>query len=464
MPMDSRSHPYIPNSAPQVRQAMLEAIGVARVEDLYQEIPAELQLNRRLNIPEGLMSEYDLRRHVEGILAKNVTCGEYANFLGAGCYQHFIPAVCDEINSRGEFLTAYAGATYSDHGKHQAWFEFQSLLAELVDMDVVSFPTYDWSTAASSAILMALRLTDRDEVIVTKNLNPEKLSQMNNQCGPAATIKQVAFDPKTGQMDLEDLRRLISSATGAVYFENPSYFGVVETQGAEIAEIAHAAGALVVTGVDPITLGILAPPSRYGADLVCGDAQTLGNHLLCGGGLCGFIASREDARTMEEYPTMLESIGRTEREGEMAFGWATNERTSYNKRDLTRDFTGTSTGLWAITAAVYMALMGPDGLQEVGETMLQKSRYAMKALSGINGVKVPMADSPVIKEFVVNFDDSGKTVKDINKALLSHQIFGGKDLSQEFPELGQSALYCVTEVTPKENIDRLVAALQEVLR
>jgi glycine dehydrogenase subunit 1 len=464
MSVNSRSHPYIPNSAPQVRQEMLEVIGVGSVEDLYQEIPTELQLNRRLNIPEGLMSEYDLRRHVDGILAKNVTCNEYANFLGAGCYQHFIPAVCDEINSRGEFLTAYAGATYSDHGKHQAWFEFQSLLAELIDMDVVSFPTYDWSTAASSAILMALRLTDRGEAIVPKNLNPGKLSQMNVQVGPAATIKQVSFDPKTGQMDLEDLKRLISNETGAVYFENPSYLGVVETQGAQIADIAHAAGAMVVTGVDPITLGVLTPPSQYGADIVCGDAQTLGNHLLCGGGLCGFIASHEDARVMEQYPTMLESVGRTEREGELAFGWATNERTSYSKRDLTRDFTGTSTGLWAITAAVYMALMGPEGMREVGETMLQKGRYAIKALSGIKGVRLPMADSPIIREFVVNFDDSGKTVKDINKDLLSHHVFGGKDLSQEFPELGQSALYCVTEVTPKENINRLAAALQEVLR
>jgi glycine dehydrogenase subunit 1 len=169
-------------------------------------------------------------------------------------------------------------------------------------------------------------------------------------------------------------------------------------------------------------------------------------------------------KVMEQYPTMLESIGRTEREGELAFGWATNERTSYSKRDLTRDFTGTSTGLWAITAAVYLALMGPEGMREVGETMLQKSRYAMNALSGIKGISLPMADSPVIREFVVNFDDSGKTVKDINRSLLAHRIFGGKDLSEEYPELGRSALYCVTEVTPKENIDRLGDALQEVLR
>jgi glycine dehydrogenase subunit 1 len=457
-------YPYIPNSTPEVTKAMLEAIGVEDISDLYREIPADLRLNRRLNLPEPFRSEHDLRKYIEGILSKNKTCEDYANFLGAGCYRHFVPAVCDEIGSRAEFLTAYAGATYSDHGKHQAWFEFQSLLGELVDMDVVGFPTYDWSAAASSALLMASRLTGRDEIIVPKNLNPERLAQMRNFCKAAAVIKEVDYSSGTGQMDLEDLKRRLSPDTAAVYFENPTYLGILEPWGQEIADMAHAAGALVIVGVDPITLGILAPPSSYGADIVCGDAQTLGNHLLCGGGLCGFIASGSDPKTMEEYPTLFETISRTASEGEWAFGWATTERTSYTRRDASKDFTGTSTGLLAIVAGVFLALMGPQGMREVGQAMLQRSHYVLKRLAAIKGVSVPVFDAPFVKEFVVNFDGSGRTVEQINEALLDRGVFGGKDISREFPELGQSALYCVTEVTSRGDIDRLVDGLGEALR
>ncbi|MBW2057931.1 MAG: aminomethyl-transferring glycine dehydrogenase subunit GcvPA [Deltaproteobacteria bacterium] len=462
--MEKKVYPYIPNSAPKVRTGMLREIGVKDVGELYSEIPPGLRLDGRLKIPEPLLSEFDLRRHVESLLFKNKTCKEYINFLGGGCWQHFVPAVCDEINSRGEFLTAYAGGTYSDHGKHQAWFEFQSLLAELIDMDVVGFPTYDWSTAATSSVLMACRLTNRKEIIVPRNLHPEKLSQMKNFCKAAASVRQVGYDTRTGQMDLEDLREKVSSATAAVYFENPGYLGGIESHGREISRIAHANGALSVVGVDPISLGLLAPPSKYGADIVCGDVQPLGVHMYCGGGLCGFIGSRDDERYMAEYPTLLETIGPTEREGEWGFGWATLERTSYVKRELSEDFTGTSTGLWAITAAVYLALLGPQGMRDVGEAIMQKSHYAMKRLATLDGVRAPVFECATFKEFVVNFDDTGRSVKEINMALLDEGIFGGKDLSEDFPELSQSALYCVTEVISKENIDRLVTSLGEVLR
>jgi glycine dehydrogenase subunit 1 len=442
---------------------MLDFIGVQDIEELYQEIPSELRLQKPLDLPEPLLSEHELREHVGGLLEKNVDCDQYANFLGAGCWQHFVPVLCDEINSRGEFLTAYAGDTYSDHGKHQAWFEFQSLLGELLGMDVVGFPTYDWATAISSAVLMACRLTGRRRVIVPRNLNPEKLSHMRNYCRAALDeIIEVDYDPVTGEMDLGSLSDGISSEVAAVYFENPTYLGPIETRGEEICGVTKDSGAISVVGVDPISLGVLAPPSDYGADIACGEAQTLGIHMQAGTGTCGFIASHEDQDVMAEYPTLLETICQTQ-QGEWGFGWATLERTSYEKRGLSKDFTGTSTGLWAITAAVYLACMGPQGMKEVGKAILQKSQYAIRRLREIDGLRVPVFDSTSFKEFVVNFDASGASVRDINRALLKRGIFGGKDISDEFLDLGQSALYCVTEVTSLEDIHKLVEGLKEVL-
>ncbi len=462
---EKRVYSYIPNSAPEAREAMLKALGIEDTQTLFKDIPPELQLNRLLDLPDPILSEHDLKQHVQALLARNVNCNEVANFLGGGLYQHFIPALCDEINSRGEFLTAYAGDTYSDHGKHQAWFEFQSLLAELLEMDVVSFSTYDWATAASNILLMAGRLTGCREAIVPRNLNPERLSHMQNYCKAGLDrIVQVDFDPETGQIDLADLERKISAATAAVYFENPSYFGVIEAQGQAISQLAHDNGALCLVGVDPISLAVLTPPAQYGADIVCGDVQPLGVHMLAGTGTCGFIASHDDPATVEEYPTLLETIGPTEREGEWGFGWATLERTSYDKREQSQDFTGTAAGLWAITAAVYMATLGPQGMFEVNRAIMQKSQYAMQVLAEVGGVRVPVFNGTPFREFVVNFDGVGKTVKEINKRLLSYDIFGGKDISAEFPELGQAALMCVTEVTSLQDIHRLVDALKEVLQ
>lgn len=460
---DTFVHPYIPNSVPRIRDEMLNFIGVEDIEELYQEIPPELRLKQVLDVPGPLPSEHDLREHVQGLLDKNTSCNDYANFLGAGCWQHFVPALCDEVNSRGEFLTAYAGDTYSDHGKHQAWFEFQSLLAELLDMDVVGFPTYDWATAMSSAILMACRLTGRSGVILPRDLNPEKLSHVHNYCGAALDqIIQVDYDPATGAMDLDSLGKNISQEIAAVYFENPTYFGLIEAGGKEISSIARDNGAMTLVGVDPISLGVLVPPSHYGADIVCGEAQTLGVHMQAGTGTCGFIASHEDQDVMAEYPTLLETITQT-KEKEWGFGWATLERTSYDKREESGDFTGTSTGLWAVTVAVYLASMGPQGMGDVGKAIMQKSHYAIRLLSAVRGLEVPVFDSTIFKEFVVNFDASGMSVRDVDRALLARGIFGGKDLSDDFPELGQSALYCVTEVTPIQHIHRLVNALKEVL-
>jgi glycine dehydrogenase subunit 1 len=456
-------HPYIPNSAPKVKAKMLEEIGIKNIDELYKDIPENLRFKRELDLPGALASEYALKRHVEKVLSKNQTCQENISFLGGGCWQHYVPAICDEINQRSEFLTAYAGEPYEDHGRFQALFEYESLMAELLDMDVVNVPTYDWCQASSTALKMAARITGRSEILISDTISPERLLTIKNYCLPVLAVKMVKHCPDTGLVDLDDLRAKMSPDIAGIYFENPSYLGFIEHQGKTISDIAHESGALSVVGVDPVSLGVMIPPSNYGTDIVCGDIQGLGVHMNYGGGHGGFIATRDEERFVMEYPSRLFGITKTSVEGEYGFGDVAYERTSFAVREEGKEFVGTHAALWGITAAVYLSLMGPKGMQELGKTIMQRSQYAQKKLSEIKGVKAPLFDSPHFKEFVVSFKDTGMTVDDINKSLLEQGIFGGKGLSGEFPELGNCALYCVTEVHTKEDIDSLVQALKDCL-
>ncbi len=271
------------------------------------------------------------------------------------------------------------------------------------------------------------------------------------------------FNLDTGKLDLEDLKDKISSKTAGVYFETPSYLGCIEDQGKKISEIVHSYNALSLVGTDPISLGILKPPSNFGADIVCGDIQSLGMHMQFGGGQAGFIATRDEERFVMEYPSRLFGITKTTVEGEHGFGDVTYDRTSFHDRIEGKEFVGTAAALWGITAGVYLALAGPIGIQELGQVILQKSQYTIKKLSEIEEVKIPFEQSSHFKEFVVDFTNTGRTVGEINEALLEQNIFGGRDISKEFPEVGNSAVYCVTEVHTKKDIDRLVHVLEDIV-
>jgi glycine dehydrogenase subunit 1 len=459
-------YPYVPNSVPHIKAQMLKEVGASDIMDLYAEIPENLRYQKKLNLPEPILDEYSIRRHVEQLLNKNANCKEYLNFLGAGCAQHFVPAVCDEINGRGEFLTAYVGEAYADHGKWQALFEYASLIGELLDMDVSSCPLYDGAQAAATSLRMASRVTDRYEVLVPSTMNRESWMIVRNYLNavpaPAIAMVQVNCDPRTALLDLNDLKWKVSSKTAAILIENPMYLGLIETQAEQIAQVAQSHGAEFIVYTDPISLGVMAPPAQYGATFACGDFHTLGIHMQCGNGQGGFIATHGDMRYIAEFKDLMFGLTETVEEGEYGFGEVLFNRTSYGSREKGREFTGTSTGLWAITAAVYLSLMGPKGMEEVGQTIMQNAQYAADALSQIKGVKI-LFPTPFFKEFVVNFDDTGKTVAQINKALLQHKIFGGKDLSREFPQFGQSALYCVTEIMTKADIDQLAQAIKSVV-
>jgi glycine dehydrogenase subunit 1 len=457
-------YPYIPNSVPAAKKAMLKAVNAKSVEEFYADIPDALRLKRKMNLPEPLLSEAALVRHVEGLLSKNKSTREALSFLGAGCAQHHVPAVCDEVNSRSEFLTAYAGEPYEDHGRFQALFEYESMMAELLNMDVVNVPVYDGFQATGTAIRMAGRITGRNVALVPATIMPDKLSKVRDYVKPDLQVELVPFDPSTGLMDLKALRKQINTQTATVFIENPSYLGFLEIQAEEIGKIAHENGAIFVVGVDPISLGVINPPAEYGGDIVCGDIQPLGIHMNYGGGHAGFIASRDEEKFVMEFPSRLFGVATTCVEGEYGFGDVAYERTSFAVREEGKEWVGTAAALWGITAGVYMALMGPQGMVELGQGIMQRVRYAVRKLNQVSGVKTRFADIPHFKEFVVNFDNTGKTVQQINHTLHEKGIFGGKDLSTEFPSLGQGALYCVTEVHTQEDIDRLVNAIQEAVQ
>jgi glycine dehydrogenase subunit 1 len=462
------AHPYMANALPDVKQEMLDAIGADSIEELFTQIPIEQRLARPLALPPGVRSEAALQRHLLDMVFRNETCERNLSFLGAGIYQHHVPAVVDEIVSRAEFLGPIWGTPSSDHGRNQAWFEFQSQLAELVGLDFVGLPVYSAGYAAGKAIRMATRLTGRREVIVPRALDPEKMGVIRNLCEPVEmprhiAIRTVGYDPTTGRIDIGELRAALSERTAAVYLDNPSYLGVIEADAPQIASLARAVGAETIIGADPSSLGLLAAPGDYGADIAVGSLQPLGIHMNAGGGLAGFIATRDEERYAREFPTLILSICDTLEPGERGFGMMLLEQSSYGSREEGKDWTGTSVYLWAIAASVYMSLLGPHGFAELSRLIAQRSRYAAQRLAALDGVEVRFAGGQ-FKEFVVDLTSTGRTVAEVNAALREHGIFGGKDLSVDFPELGQSALYCVTEVHQKPDIDRLATALQEVIR
>ncbi|HEX3790381.1 MAG TPA: aminomethyl-transferring glycine dehydrogenase subunit GcvPA [Pseudonocardiaceae bacterium] len=457
----------MPNSTPAAKSAMMQAIGISDIDELFEQIPADHRATEPIALDPGIRAEATVRRQVRRLLDRNDSCAENLNFLGAGCWQHHVPAVCDEIGSRSEFLTPVWGTPSSDHGRNQAWYEFASQLGELVGMDFVGLPVYSWGAAAGHAVRMAARLTGRHEVLVPDTLDPERLAVIRTYCGRteldgAITVVLVGHDPATGRLDLADLRTKLTSATAAVYLESPNYLGLIEVDAPAVAAKAREHGAETVVGVDPISLGVLAPPSEYGADIVVGTTQPLGVHLNAGGGVGGFIATRDEERYARQYPTLQVSMADTIVPGERAFGMTLFHQSSYGSREDGNDWTGNSVYLWAVVNAVYMALMGPQGFADIGETILRNSAYAARRIAGIPGIRVRWP-SGFFKEFVVDLTATGRTVAQVNAFLREAGIFGGKDLSGDFPDLGQAALYCVTEIHTEDDITALVSALTEAV-
>lgn len=462
--MSKRSHPYIPNSLPEIKQEMMQEIGIKSLEELYADIPEKYRLKKSLKLPEAL-SEFEVKKHVEALLSKNKTCSDMPVFLGAGCWPHYVPAVVKEIVQRSELLTSYTPYQPEiSQGMLQALFEYQSMICELTGMEVANCSLYDWASALGEASRMAARLTRRNEILVPKTVHPERLATLQVYAEPAGIkIKQVAYNKETGQISLEDFKNKISDKTAAVYVENPSYLGFIETQVDEISREAHEHGALFIVGIDPTSLGILKPPGDYDADIVVGEAQPLGNAMNFGGPLLGIFACRDDSRLIRQMPGRIVGMTTILDGNRQGFCMALQTREQHIRREKATSNVCTNEALCAVASAVYMALLGPEGLRELGDTIMCKANYAIHLLSKIDGVRAPVFKSTHFKEFTVNFDESGLSVKEVHEKLLERGIHGGKDISKEFPELGKTALYCVTEIHSEEEIERLTATLEEIL-
>jgi glycine dehydrogenase subunit 1 len=439
---------------------MLQEIGADSIDDFFECIPNDLRLNAPLRMPEPICSEAALKRRFEDTASKNRSVNKVISFLGGGCWHHYVPASCDEINGRSEFLTAYAGDPYEDHGRFQALFEYESMMAELLEMDVVNVPTYDGAQAAGTALRMASRITGRKKVLVPELMGADRLKVISTYLHPQIDVVTVKSARRTLTLDMDDLRSKLDGSVAAVFFENPAFLGVIEPNGEKISDAAHSVGAMSVVWADPSSLGVLKPPSKYGADIACGDIQPLGIHMYFGGGRGGYIASSDEERFVMEYPSRLFGIAPTSH-GEWGFGDVAWERTSFAKRESAKEFVGTSAALWGITAGVYLATMGPQGMADLGTGIMLRSSYLSREMSKIPGVEIATG-SPFFKEFPVTFE--GRRVKEINKALMERGIYGGHDLSPDYPSLGNAALYCVNEMMTRADMDALTSALSEIMR
>ncbi|MGQ9624203.1 MAG: aminomethyl-transferring glycine dehydrogenase subunit GcvPA [Candidatus Bathycorpusculaceae bacterium] len=462
--MNKNVHPYIPNSLPEIKEEMMKEIGIKSIDELYLDVPQKYCLKKPLNLPEAL-SEYEVKRHIEELLSKNKTYADMPVFLGAGCWPHYVPAVVREIVQRSEFLTAYTPYQPEiSQGILQALFEYQSMICELTGMDVANCSMYDWASALGEAARMAARITGRREILIPKIIHPERAATLQVYSEPAGiTIKKVEYARENGQLSLEDLRKKISKETAAVYIENPSYMGFIETQVDEIAQETHKHRALYIVGVDPTSLGIIKPPGDYAADIVVGEAQPLGNYMNFGGPLLGIMACRDDMDLIRQMPGRIIGMTTNVDGSRQGFCMALQTREQHIRREKATSNICSNEALCAVASAVYVALLGPEGIRELGETIMLKANYAIKLLSKIKGIRAPVFKSLHFKEFTVNFEESGLSVKEVNKKLLRQGIHGGKDVSREFPELGKTALYCVTEIHSKNEIDRLAETLEEIL-
>ncbi len=446
-------HPYIPNSAPETKAAMLKAVGADSIEEFYVDIPADLRMNRPLDLPEALVAEQDLVSHVQALLSSNVSTKEHLSFLGAGTYNHFVPAVVDEVINRSEFLTAYAGEPYEDHGRFQALFQYQSLMGELLNMDVVNVPTYDGFQATATSLSMAGRMSGRRGVIVASDVMPDKLSRVQDFVSP--NLDLVFVPTVNGTADVAAVAALVTDQTAAIWLETPSFTGAVETAIQELADAAHAAGAVLVVGTDPVGYGVITPPADQGADIVCGDIQSFGLHQWFGGAHGGFIAVHDDPKFIMEMPSRLFGLESTDVPGEYGFGDVAYDRTSFALREEGKEWVGTAAALWGIAAGVYLALMGPEGMAELGETLLARTKYAQQELAALPGVE--LTDSALhLREFVVDFSSSSVSAHSVVETLRGQGIEPGVVIGE------YELLVCVTEMNSQTDIDRLVTAIAAV--
>jgi len=439
---------YLPKS-PSDRDAMLKAIGVKSIDDLFSYIPAEYQLKRDLKVPRQMAESEIVDWFRERSRANGDGC---ATFLGAGAYYHYRPVIIDSLISRGEFLTAYTPYQAEiSQGTLQSIFEFQTMICELTGMEVANASMYDGSTAAAEAVMMAVRLTGRRSVLVAQSLHPEYREVLETYASQQGMPMSVTPYADSGRLDLKKLEKSITAETACVLIQSPNFFGTIEDV-ASIAELAHKNGALLVVSIaEVVSLGIVEPPRE--ADIIAMEAQSFGVPLGFGGLNCGVIATRE--QYVRQMPGRL--VGQTtDRKGKRGFVLTLATREQHIRREKATSNICTNQALVALMVNIFMTIYGKVGLRELARHNLAKTAYAAGQFG--KHAKVLFSGAPRFNEFVIETSEDPYA---INSRLLGHNIVGGLPLKKFFPELSNASLWCCTEMTSRTLIDTAVGLVAE---
>jgi len=443
--------PFIVNTADE-REAMLRATGASSFDDLLADIPEEIRLKRALELLPAV-DELQVRKLLEGLAAANRNTSDYVSYLGGGAYDHFIPAAIKSIVSRSEFYTAYTPYQAEvSQGTLQAIYEYQSLICRLYEMDVTNASMYDGATALAEAVLMAMHVTGRSQVVVAGKLHPSNSSVLKTYLeasGHQAVIQNVLQD---GVGDLASLKALVNESVAAVVVQQPNFYGCLEDVEA-FGTIAHAGGALFVVSADPLSLGLLAAPGSYGADIAVGEGQPLGTPQSFGGPYLGLLSVKQPL--VRKIPGRL--VGMTkDRDGEDGFILTLQTREQHIRREKATSNICSNQALNALQAAVYLSLLGKEGLREVATQSAQKAHYLAGKIAAIPGFSLKYS-SPYFREFVVETPIPAAVVVE---RMLEQKIFAGYDLSA-YGETG--LLVAVTEKRSKVELDGFVAGLAGLL-
>jgi glycine dehydrogenase subunit 1 len=440
---------YISNTPAQQRD-MLGAIGASSVEDLLIRVPSKARLSRPLDLPTAL-AETDLIRHLRDLAARNASADDHACFLGGGSYDHTIPSPINHLILRGEFFTAYTPyQPEASQGTLRSIYEYQSMIAELTGMDVANASLYDGASSLAEAGLMAHAVTGRDGIALSAGVNPLYRQVVETYCeGPDLKLQSVALGD--GITDLEALRKAVSGTTAAVVLQHPNFFGCLEDVPAA-AEIAHAAGALLIVVADPVNLAVLAPPGAQGADLVVGEGQGLGVPMSFGGPNLGVFAAKQDL--VRRMPGRL--VGATvDADGRRGFVLTLQTREQHIRREKATSNICTNVALCALMATIHLAIMGKQGLRAVGELSLAKAHYAAAEFGKVPGVQLRFG-APFFKEFTLRLPKSPERVV---KRLMKEKILAGLPLKPFDRRYRDCLLVAVTEKRTREEIDRYCRAL-----
>jgi len=431
---------------------MLRALGLASVDELFADIPARVRVEG-LSLPPGLQ-EADVVDRVTGILAKNRVGRTLPTFLGAGLYDHFVPASVRAIASRSEFATSYTPYQPElSQGILQALFEYQSMICELTGMDGANTSMYDGSTALGEAALMAARITGKREIVLPCAMHWERRQVLENYGrGPGLRYREVPYDRESGTIDVEALRDAVGPDTAAVYVESPNFFGVFD----HVQEVREIAPSLLVVGVNPLSLAVARPPGDFGADIVIGEGQALGNAVAFGGPLLGIFACREEH--VRRMPGRV--IGMTrDAEARRAYCMTMQSREQHIRREKAMSNICTNETLLAVASAAYMAVLGANGLRRLAAENIERARALAARIAKVGGFHAPVFTGAHFNEFVVR---SEVPYDHVHRSLLARGVHGGLSLEKHFPELGHAALFATTETHRPADYDKLVAALETV--